>query len=461
MPSARSGAPLLWAYEGVPIRFAGPLVQDSSGKLWAGGYDEVAGLNPASLSTVNPDSTLLPLRRGLGTVEALAVDRQNIVWVGMGSAKTQLVLGQIKNGKWTQYHDRDFPSGVVSITILLIDRDDAIWIGTQNRGVYRITKLKTDHFDSGDGLSGDNVTDLFQDSEGTIWVTTTKGVDSFHDLPILAISEREGLHLDSARSVLSAADGTIWIGSDGALQTWRSGKMTSILPKDGLPGANISSLHEDATKHLWVGIGSTLYRYDRGHFRLVMDAGLGSMVFAMANAADGGIWVVYSGLAESSLLRIRNDQIVERYTYPGEEVVTSVAADHNGGLWIAGDKLRYLVKSKEIVIPQFDSRYGYIRNIATDDDDSAWFAATKGLVRVKDGHMQAMTTANGLPCDQLNTLIMDRNRSLWIYAQCGLIKIERFELESWWTHPERRIRMSNFDATDGFQGGAASFGPLR
>jgi signal transduction histidine kinase/ligand-binding sensor domain-containing protein len=443
--------------DGVAIRFAGPLVQGLSGKLWVGGFEEVVGWNPAS--PAKSDSTFLSFPRSLGSVEALAMDQEDTLWVGMGSSKTQLVLGQIKNGKWAQYHDRDFPSGVVSITRLLIDRDDAVWIGTEDRGVYRITKRRIDHFNSGDGLSGDNVTDLFQDREGSMWVTTTKGIDSFHDLPILAISEREGLHLDSARSILAATDGMVWIGTDGALQTWRNGSMTSILPKDGLPGRGITSLYEDATKRLWVGIGSALYRYSHGRFRRVMDAGLGGMVFAMANAAHGDVWIVTSGLIESSLLRIRNDQVIERYTYPGEEVVTSIATDRNGGLWIAGDRLRYLLNSRESVIPQFDSRYGYIRNIAVDEDESVWFAATKGLLRFKDGHMQAMTAANGLPCDHINTLIMDRKRAVWIYAQCGLIKIERSELERWWAHPERQIKLSTFDATDGFQGGAADFRP--
>lgn len=206
--------------------------------------------------------------------------------------------------------------------------------------------------------------------------------------------------------------------------------MRSILPRDGLPESNITSLYEDATRRLWVGIGSALYRYDHGRFRQVIDAGLGGMVFAMANATDGDVGVVTSGLVESSLTRIRNDRIVERRTYPGEEVVTSIAADRNGGLWIAGDRLRYLINSRERVIPEFDSRYGYIRNIIVDEDGYVWLAATKGLVHFKDGHMQAITTANGLPRDHINTLIMDRRRSLWIYAQCGLIRVERSELEA-------------------------------
>jgi signal transduction histidine kinase len=70
-----------------------------------------------------------------------------------------------------------------------------------------------------------------------------------------------------------------------------------------------------------------------------------------------------------------------------------------------------------------------------------------------------MTTANGLPCDRINTLIVDKQRSLWLYAQCGLIKIERNELERWWRHPDVQVKSSMLDALDGFRGGSSSFRP--
>ena len=70
-----------------------------------------------------------------------------------------------------------------------------------------------------------------------------------------------------------------------------------------------------------------------------------------------------------------------------------------------------------------------------------------------------MTTANGLPCNSINTLIFDSHRSLWLYAQSGLIKIDHSELERWWRQPDVQVKTTVFDALDGFQGGPSSFRP--
>jgi signal transduction histidine kinase len=126
---------------------------------------------------------------------------------------------------------------------------------------------------------------------------------------------------------------------------------------------------------------------------------------------------------------------------------------------MAGDKLRYLAASGVTTISKFGPRYGYIRNIAVDRDDFVWFGATKGLVGFRDGKLQVMTTSNGLPCERINTLIFDNHRSLWLYSQCGLIKIEHDELERWWRDPDIQVKTKLFDVLDGFQGGPSSFRP--
>jgi signal transduction histidine kinase len=115
--------------------------------------------------------------------------------------------------------------------------------------------------------------------------------------------------------------------------------------------------------------------------------------------------------------------------------------------------------SGEITLSAFGPRYGYIRNIAVDRDVLVWFGATKGLAGFEDGKLQVMTASNGLPCERINTLIFDNHHSLWLYAQCGLIKIEHSELEKWWRHPDIQVKTTVFDAMDGFQGGPSPFRP--
>ena len=48
-------------------------------------------------------------------------------------------------------------------------------------------------FAQSDGLSGDDVTSLFEDREGNIWVATVDGLDRFRDFAVPTISVKQGL----------------------------------------------------------------------------------------------------------------------------------------------------------------------------------------------------------------------------------------------------------------------------
>ena len=59
----------------------------------------------------------------------------------------------------------------------LIDRQNGIWLGTRNKGLsYRADNaLNWQHFTQQEGLPFNGVTDILQDSNGQIWITTYKG----------------------------------------------------------------------------------------------------------------------------------------------------------------------------------------------------------------------------------------------------------------------------------------------
>src|SRR5256885_3531614 len=75
----------------------------------------------------------------------------------------------------------------------LRDRDGGLWVGPAGRGIVHIHHGRTDVFSELDGLSGDDIYDLFEDREGDIWVATINGLDRFHELPVVTYSRKQGL----------------------------------------------------------------------------------------------------------------------------------------------------------------------------------------------------------------------------------------------------------------------------
>ena len=96
-------------------------------------------------------------------------------------------------------------------------------MGTSGNGLFRIRGDVVEHYGQAEGLSGDFVIDLFADREGILWVTTTKGVDSFRDPRVATFSTSEGLGSEIAVGVLASRDGTVWVANNGSLDKIKNG----------------------------------------------------------------------------------------------------------------------------------------------------------------------------------------------------------------------------------------------
>src|ERR1700687_2469104 len=275
--------------DGIALPYAVALANDSLGNIWLAGGLLVtrwqassadtyvsAGLNPAEI---------------FNGVLALAGRPDGSLWVGLVHAGKGGGLQQLAQGAWKPFVTPEFDGSTLEVTRLLVDGHGSLWIGTLNRGIYRIQANQVDHFRSSDGLSGDAVSGLFQDREGNIWIVTSRGIDNFHDIRVATFSTRQGLSTDQANSVVASRDGTVWIGNYN-LDALRSGKITSIRPRNGLPGREMTSLLEDRAGRLWVGVDSELSVYEQGKFTKIhtRDGSPLGIVRAMTEDVDGSIW---------------------------------------------------------------------------------------------------------------------------------------------------------------------------
>jgi signal transduction histidine kinase/ligand-binding sensor domain-containing protein len=452
-----SETPCVGPHEGLSQDAPDALLLDLSGNFWIGGSGPNL-IRWRSDSTSNYHIHNLPDDVTESDIKAILLDRHNAMWVGGISSRKGLTLGTFQDGQWTPFRSPETDHISDSVSKLFLDRDGSIWVGTEHHGLYRIAEQRVDHFDSADGLSANEVADIFQDHEGTIWVATSRGVDSFRDLPVASWTDREGLIYEKVRSVLSTPDGTIWIANDPSLQSIRNGTIRTLEKNDGLPGPDVGSLLDDPKRGLWVGIGAGLYLYNGSSFRQVLASGKPNLITGMALGNDGTAWILNGGVAGGDLYEFKDGHLTKRASFPSDELILTTAADGKGGVWVAGDKLRYFLGSQASEIAGWNSGFGYIREIALDDD-FVWFGATRSLVGLHGGRLQAMTTANGLPCERVNTLIMDGHRNLWLDMQCALVRIDHDELTRWWSNPTTQVSMTTFDALDGFKGGKETMRP--
>ena len=110
-------------------------------------------------------------------VNALERDSNSNLWVGSRTKKEE--PGALSGESPSQLAKADASTGPV---MALRSIGDEMWIGTDGRGVFRVSKQKTQRFTfdgTAGGLRSDHVYAIFPDREGVIWFGTDRGVCRF------------------------------------------------------------------------------------------------------------------------------------------------------------------------------------------------------------------------------------------------------------------------------------------
>ena len=336
---------------------------------------------------------------------------------------------------------------------LLRDRNGALWIGTGHRGLLHVQHGRADTFAKSDGLSGDIICSLFEDREGSIWVSTSVGLDRFREFPVRTYSTTQGLSSDAVTSLVAAKDGSLWLGAVDGLTRWKDGQITIFRSVNGLPDDSTQSLFEDARGRIWVFTKGGLAYSDGSRF--VGVPGVPSeQVFSITGDQAGNLWL--SG--NRGLTHLRFARIVEHFPWSvlGRKQQAKVVLADSGGVWLSfwnDGGVQYFKDG------QLRASYGvgdglgtgHVPGMQMDEDGALWAATEGGISRIKDGQIATLTSRNGLPCDTIHWTTRDDAGALWAHAVCGLIRIGRAELQTWIAQPTRRIETTSWDAADGVQ----------
>jgi signal transduction histidine kinase/ligand-binding sensor domain-containing protein len=393
----------------------------------------------------------------------VAVDSSGSVWASFDGVGPGLGVQRFADGKWASFVVPGFDGSTVRSHTLFVDREGALWIGTESNGLYYVHDGHADHYERADGLSGNHVGSMHEDREGNLWVTTDRGLDMFHDTSVVTYSTIEGLVGSDVKSVLASRDGTVWVGNEEALNIIDGNGIRAIDPRHGLPGQNVTGLFEDSAGRLWVGVANTVMTYEHGRFALISGADgrplprVGT-AWAFAEDRNGDLWALTSDVpsGQQHLLRTRDRRVVE--DIPVDSVLSSVTflvADRLEGVWIAaitGGFARVRNGNADVVV-RLEAPEGPVvgYSLSVDSDGSVWFPTNRGLYRWQDGRISRLDSSKGLPCSFVYSAIRDDEGTLWLYARCGLLRIRAAAWAAWLKASDSKVPVDVLDFHDGAQ----------
>ena len=438
------------------------LHEDSSGNLWAGSDTGLWRWKPNLPTPYRMPDTVQQ-------IPSLAEGDNGAILISTPGGIRQLVDGKVELYLLPGALQKVMPRA------LLRDRDGCLWIGTPDHGLLREHQGKMDVFARTDGLSGDYITHLFEDREGTIWVATTHGLDRFRALAASTISDNQGLSAATVRSVLSAKDGSVWFATSSGLYRRSSGQISiyrnhpellshpaepSVAREviDGRLPDDVASLFQDDHERVWV-FSENGVAYSEGDRFTPVSSVPGGIVHSVAGDKAGNLWISDQ---DHGLYHLLGGKLVERIPWTkfgSTDFAYALSTDPvRGGVWLGFYQggLAYFkdgqIRTSYKVADGLGK--GTVNDVRLDSDGTLWAATAGGLSRVKNDRVATMTSRNGLPCDAVNWVVQDDGHSFWLYMPCGLLRIDQSQFDAWDTDPERKINVTVFDSTDGVSGRA-------
>ena len=254
------------------------------------------------------------------------------------------------------------------------------WVPT-GEGLFRFPRARdaaqlarmqpSARYTTGDGLPGDSIFRLFEDSRGDIWISAIRperdynkgdetispggdmlvrwerATESFH-----RYTAADGVPQSAPTAFAEDATGNLWLGfNDGYLMRYRDGRFTDFTGQSGQGQGLVQTIYPDRTGRLWVA-------YVLGGVVRVDNPADGQPRFARYTTAEG----------------LSSDQVggVVEDEWGGIYVGTGRGVDR---LDVAPGRIKHYTMSDGLIGPGVHSAY-------RDRHGTLWFATLRGLSRL-------------------------------------------------------------------------------
>ena len=222
-------------------------IEQKDGPLWIGTW---AGANSVDLATMEFKTYLTELINEW--VYALDIDSKNRVWFGteggismydgeswqewshedgLGAANVNQYPPSSNTGLGTRSrHDLSVleqgkqtynPSYVFSL--IVDDRDDTVWAGTWGGGIGHYDGKGWTNYTAEDGLAGNIVYAIAQDSRGVLWFGTNNGLSRYDGKAWINYDRHTGLLDNNVYAIAPTPSGELWVGTKNGVSRIASG----------------------------------------------------------------------------------------------------------------------------------------------------------------------------------------------------------------------------------------------
>lgn len=462
------------------------ITEDKNKRLWVGTMQGLSLMSSDEKTFIHythqPDN---PNSLSSDQVMSLFVDADNLIWVG--TFDNGLNHFNPNTNSVTRYlHNPQDPTKLAGPYIYNINQDDKgnIWVANDgslcvlNKGSQEFIRYQQDLSDEF-SLNSNTITDVLFDANNVMWVSTRFGGVNVYDPGKYVFTHykhngnnHRTLSGNNVQGMDEDKNGNLWIGVDGAGLN-RFDRRTGNFERFRHDPSNTNSIKNDKILNVevdingdvWTGMwdgGVTRYNpYTRKFTRYLYDPNnprslSNNNIFDFLVDADGDFWIATWGNGINKYNRDTDDftRYVNDPNDPNSLPRTSIVCivqDHTGLFWIGSedaglisfDKSSGVFKQYQAGGKDGDISSNGIYSIFEDSKHRLWIGTSGAGLNLFDrdnGTFTVLRESDGLPNDAI-VGILEHNDDLWLSTNKG---ISRFNPDS--------LTFKNYTQSDGLQG---------
>ncbi len=285
-------------------------------------------------------------------------------------------------------NERDAKYNFISARSLFQASDGAIWVGSNDEGVFRLvmdSDSEVKAFSMENGLPNNSIRSIKEDSNGNIWVATANGVSYItKDWKVVTPSTGSFSDLHGiCTAIFCEPTGLVWVATaeEGGLYQFDGGKFSKYQISDpSMQNLLVTCMARDSSGAMWFGLAPHYaMKIENGVqriFDLAEGANIGTTVETIMQDESGTIWfgtdmglVIYQG---GSFMRYsESDGFINNN-------VNRIIEDREKNIWIATDRAGVVKLNRGLfkTYPLSSS----VNAIAEGRDGRVWLGCDNGVV---------------------------------------------------------------------------------
>jgi two-component sensor histidine kinase/ligand-binding sensor domain-containing protein len=325
------------------------------------------------------------------------------------------------------------------------DKQNQLWIATQNKGIYKLRHKELFNFNQSNGLPVDHINCVYEDVSGNVWIGTSGGgLVKFTNQAFAYYDNIEGLNQKDIFAISADKNNNVWVGTSLHGVYKYNGKNAVKQNHPYLTSNEVRCIYTDSKGVVWLGTTNGIIQYASNTYKLYKDQSIKN-IRAIFEDAAGNIFIGTRG----NFAYLDNGKIVKQLNNNSgiyNENVYSFVQDKENNVWIGTANGVFVFNGEKVIKHLVEGLCNsYVGSMTKDKFENIWVGTDNCVGWYNGKGFTSITQADGLASGTVYLMNTDLYGNIWVGTNKGIDKISLNEKGQIST-------IRNYGKAEGFKG---------